>query len=123
MTLNIKRRALSVKVEIISEQNKAPNENPIERSFAKVLTYGFSEKSNISVIAKAALNTSVSKSYSLRSNQSVFASKIRTRGTLVNYTSSSSDVVDFKEINQKIINKLGQSNSLKNLPKGVRVVG
>ena len=123
MTLNIKRRALSVKVEIISEQNKAPNENPIERSFAKVLTYGFSEKSNISVIAKAALNTSVSKGYSLRSNQSVFASKIRTRGTLVNYTSSSSDVVDFKEINQKIINKLGQSNSLKNLPKGVRVVG
>ena len=113
-----------MKVEIISEQNKAPNENPIERSFAKVLTYGFSEKSNISVIAKAALNTSVSKGYSLRSNQSVFASKIRTRGTLVNYTSSSSsDVVDFKEINQKIINKLGQSNSLKNLPKGVRVVG
>ena len=112
-----------MKVEIISEQNKAPNENPIGRSFAKVLTYGFSEKSNISVIAKAALNTSVSKGYSLRSNQSVFASKIRTRGTLVNYTSSSSDVVDFKEINQKIINKLGQSNSLKNLPKGVRVVG
>ena len=112
-----------MKIEIISEQDKAQNENPIERSFAKVLTYGFSEKSNISVIAKAALNTSVSKCYRLKNNQSSIASKVRTKGTLVTYSSSNSDVVDFKEINQKIINKLGQSNSLKNLPKGVRVVG
>lgn len=108
-----------MKIEIISEQDKAQNENPIERSFAKVLRCGFAEKSNISVIAKAALNTSVSKCYRLKNNQSLISSKVRTKGTLV----SNSDVVDFKEINQKIISKLGQSNSLKNLPKGVRVVG
>jgi hypothetical protein len=34
-----------------------------------------------------------------------------------------SDVVDFTEVNEKIIRKLGKSNFLKNLPKGVRVVG
>lgn len=82
------------------------------------------KKSNMSAIAKAALNTSVSKGFRLKSNQSsLIASKVRTKGTLISYSSTSSDVVDFKEINQKIINKLGQSNSLNNLPKGVRVVG
>lgn len=112
-----------MKIEIISEQDKAQKENPIERSFAKVLSYGFAEKSNMSAIAKAALNTSVSKCYRLKNNQSVVASKVRMRELLVTYGSINSDVVDFKEINQKIISKLGQSSSLKNLPKGVRVVG
>lgn len=117
-----------MKIKIISREVKAQNENPIERSFAKILTCGFAEKSNMSVVAKVALNASVSKRYKAKNIDNelrlIATSKIGNR-TSINFNNSTnnSDVVDFREINQKIITKLGQSNSLRNLPKGVRVVG
>lgn len=117
-----------MKIKIISREVKAQNENPIERSFAKILTYGFAEKSNMSVVAKVALNASVSKRYKAKNIDNelrlIATSKIGNRTSITfNNSTNNSDVVDFREINQKIINKLGQSNFLINLPKGVRVVG
>ncbi|MDK2047669.1 hypothetical protein [Aliarcobacter butzleri] len=97
-----------MKIEVISKKDKTQNDNSIERSFDKVLRYGFSEKSNMSTVAKIALNASVSKKYGTKN---------------INNSISNSDIVDFREINQKIINNLEKSNSLINLQKGARVVG
>jgi hypothetical protein len=55
----MKKRALLMKIKIISKENNIQNKNPIERSFAKVLTYGFTEKSNMSEVAKNVLNASL----------------------------------------------------------------
>lgn len=102
--------------ESIIKENNIKKDNPIERSFAKVLTYGFTEKSNMSEAAKIALNASVSKGYRLKNMK-------ENKSISITSSKNDSDVVDFREVNQKIIRKLGQSNFLKNLPKGVRVVG
>lgn len=117
-----------MKIEVVSDKAKAYNENPIERSFAKVLRYGFAEKSNMSNVAKVALNASVSKRYKAKNIDNelrlITTSKVGNKTSItVNNSMNNSDVVDFREINQRIITKLGQSNSLRNLPKGVRIVG
>lgn len=82
----------------------------------------------MSNVAKVALNASVSKRYKAKNVDNelrlINTSKIGNKTSMTaNNSINNSDVVDFREINQRIITKLGQSNFLRNLPKGVRVVG
>ncbi len=99
-----KMRSISMKINIILKKDNSEEKNTIEKKFNKILNRGFSEKSSISLVAKAALNSSVDKGYSVKISK------------------ADSTVVDFRKINEKILSKKKKKKSLENLPKGVRVI-